>query len=535
MKKTLFISCALAYALAPSLALGRPYQHPDWLDGSIPVTSFSTFCTTNCPTGTAPMDAYEPAEEPDVGWTPSQWLTAGSSGDYVQALGREKKFRTQCEPTYARWVDGIIGPGIPPPFGHRHKGVGAEKWSENSSYTYLRTHLSSTCAGGPHNNTNYWKPEWLEDRGNGVVIGINEDIDTFYYITGQQGSTNLHDYMRRDTEFISGANPMNFNDTARRAVYAASGFNYPGGPDTPAGIGGWQCFPTTGPEAGGVATVSVVADRLKLQSGLAISTSAKHLRGPTGADPWGGNCQGTIGSPAQLIFNLIAPGCIDAHNLHAPDGRGNFWYAGSKGDSSVLDACPSVVVNGSTQLYRKIPQLTAKHTWLVTGPADYLPRYFSSDRMRVSTTECPDATAPCDGTSGGNTPATVGGVFYSRVSKDPCRQVSVDFCNGATGHNDWIYGWRSATFEIMQRECLGIVVRGIAPTTGPAECGTSQYDAPGPQSRLIYGGASPNTALSGGCAFIGQCQDARPGNSQLFSNLPKGYTTNAVVVHPPHP
>lgn len=530
MKKFLLAS-TLCYAVAPGLLLARPYQHSDWTDGTIPVTSFSTFCSTNCPTGSAPADAFEPAEEPDVGWTPDQWLTSADSSNYVQILGREKKFRTQCEPTVSRWVDGILAPGVPPPSTHRHKGVGAQFWSENSSYPYLRTHLSSTCAGGPHNNTNYWKPEWLEDRGNGVVIGINEQLDTFYYITGVQGTVNLHDYLRRDHEFISGANPMDFNDTARRAIYAASGFEYPGSPDTPAGQGGWQCFPTTGPNAGGAATVTVTLARQKTSSGIAISTAARYLKGPDGLDPFGGTCTGTVGNPAQLIYNLVSPGCWDRYNLHAPDGRGHMWYWARKGDNSVTEACPQVTTSTGSSLYSKIPQLTAKHTWLVTGPADYMNRWFSSDRMRVSTTECPDAASPCDGVSGGNVPATVGGVFYSRVSLDPCRKVGVDFCNGATGHNDWIYGWRSATFDTMMRECLGITVRGIAPTQGPAECDTSQFTFPGPKARLQYSGASPNSALSGGCAVINSCTNATPGNNELFSNLPKGYTVNAKVIH----
>jgi hypothetical protein len=499
------------------LLIAGPGLAQTW-DGAGEQVRTWTVTPTN-PTGAVGADAIEPADVSDSGFTESAWIsTTDGTTDYVQPVG-ERKFRITCEPGTAKILDPILFAGVAPPVGHRHQGTGNIGWDQNSTFATLRSAPSATCSGGPLNGTIYWEPEVLKPLPSGVVAGIRPNLNTFYYINGNQGESQDLTWLRRNFGFIGGVNPNDYNDTARRAEYAAAAFQYPGTTDTPPGFAGWECFDKA--DLGAPITVTHNASRMKSSTtGAEVTIFARHLKAPDGSDPWGGSCTGENGNPGLLILNLSAPKCWDGENLRSPDGRGHVAYAARKADNSINGACPDG--------WAKLPRLQAKTEYLHAGFADYGQWYLGSDRMRMASTECPDAAAPCDGVSGGNVPATVGGVSYSRVSKDPCRATGLDFCNGATAHFDWIHGWKSAIADEWQRECLGITVRGVAPVNGPAECNTSQISK---FRKMKYGGASPDPAMSGGCAVINSCSAATPGNIERYNPIPEGTEGDFTIIH----
>jgi hypothetical protein len=499
--KKLFIAFMLMLWSVPVFA--QPYQNSDWLDGSIPTRNWAV--PSSKPTGAAPADTFEPADVSDSGFTESDWIiTTDGNTDYVQGAGHDRKIRIQCDSGKNFHGDPILFPGVAPPVGHKHQGIGNIHWDQNSTFNTLRASPSSTCSGGPLNGTIYWAPEMQQITPTGYVAGIRSQVITFYYISGLQTNNPSLTWLRRNFRFIGGANPNDYNDSARRAEYAAAGYLYPGGPDLPAGFIGWQCYRDAA--ASDVATVTRVASRAKSMFGVADPLMARHLKAEDGSDPWGGTCTGSIASPGTLLLNLIAPGCWDRHNLQAPDGRGHMAYAATKADSSVVGACPKMTVNGVTQEYGGLPQLTSKEEFRHAGFADYGTWFFSSDRMNPAST-------PGDATS-----------------KDPCRQIGPYFCNGSTGHFDWIYGWKSAIIDEWQRECIGITVRGVAPTNGPAECGTSQISK---FRKLKYTGASPDPTMSGNCAVINSCSNAVPGNKERFVPIAPGTKATITVKNQP--
>lgn len=493
MKKLLLASTMLL----ATPAVAQSWSHPNWTDGSVPARSWIEAPTI--PTGTLPADTYEPAEASEAGITESQWITTDDgTQDYHQTGTFERKFRITCEHSTNKHIDPILYYNNPGPVGHRHQGNGWVNWTSTSSYTEIRGDPNSTCTGGPLNATNYWEPEMLYVK-NGVLVGIRPQAQTFYYINGIMSDPQLLTYLRRNFGFIGGVDPNNYNDTARRAEYSAAGFEYPGSTDTPAGFGGWQCFKNNG-----TVEVLVTREASKMKTpfyNIPTAQFARHLKAEDGSDPWGGNCTGSDSNHAVIIGNLTAPQCWDASNPRAPDGRGHTAYSSQKPGNTFLNTCPDNHVH--------LPQLQSKEefrtTGFNTGSMPYGDMYLSSDRMNPS-----------------NTPG-------DPTSKDPCRQIGPYFCNGSTLHFDWIYGWNSDIADEWQRECLGITVRGVAPTNGPAECNTSKISK---FRRLLAGGqASPNTALSGGCAVILNCTNAVPGNIELYNQPPAGQRGNTKIRH----
>lgn len=493
-------------ALISTPAFGQAWDHSDWLDGSVPVRDWSVDSTL--PTGAAPADAYEPEDEADpIDDTP--WIiTTDGSSDYLTdpiAAGRdlERKFRILCGAGAAKYLDPILFPGVAPPIGHRHEGIGNAAWSQNSTWTSLRASPSSSCSGGPLNGTIYWEPELLQDLPSGVTAGRKPSAATFYYVNGIIGQSQNLTWLRRNFRFIGGMDPNNFNDTARRAEYTAGGLEYPGSPSHSAGWGGWQCFAHDN-LGGNAVTVTRTESMLQNRTGGNQSGYARHLKAADGSDPWGGNCTGSVASPGKLILNLTAADCWDGHNLGSPNGREHVAYMARSGDNVRTDVCPRVTVNGVVQQYRKVPKLQAKTEFWHSGPSDYTNLYFGSDRM--------------------NAPETAA----DPTSFDECRRAGPYFCNGATAHFDWWNGWDSAVADEWQRECLGITVRGVAPTNGPAECNTSQTSK---FRKMKYTGASPDPDMSAGCANIGaSCWDPVPSKPlEMYNPIPAGTPVTGVL------
>ncbi len=495
------IAYVAAFSLIANMAQAQTY------DSGAAVTPVWSLTPTN-PVGSAPADSIEPADVADSGFTESDWITTGDElttdkvgdpGDYYKnTTDGERKVRVLCEPGSAKQVDPILGYGITP-YGHRHEGIGNVGWSASSTFATLRASPSSTCSGGPLNGVIYWEPEFIKPLGGGVFVGIRPQNATFYYITGLQSEANKATWLRRDFAFIGGQNPANFNNQALRNEYAAAGLEFPGSPsgtgqgDSP-GFGGYQCYAGSAPTV--AVTVSRAASRMKTSTGAENSGAARHLVAEDGSDPWGGGCTGSNGSPGLIILNLSAPNCWDRTNLRSPDGRNHVRYGTRTSDNGYTDLCP----NG----WAHIPALQAKTEFTHTGFSDYGTWFLSSDRMNPA------------------------GTAADTSSYDPCRRVSAYYCNGATAHFDWMYGWKSSIIDEWQRECLGIPVRGVSPTNGPAECNTSQISR---YRKLLIGGASPNSAMSGGCATIGNCTNAVPGNIQRYNPLPAGSKATVVIGH----
>ncbi len=478
-----------ALALIASPALAQSYDGGGAVAADWPANNGEK----NNPTGSAPADAIEPADVSDSGFTESQWIDAtDGTTDYPTTPGLEKKFRITCEPGTAKILDPILYNGVAPPVGHRHQGTGNVGWNQNSTFATLRAAPSSSCSGGPLNGVAYWEPEMLKTMSNGLVVGVRQQDDSFYYIAGIIGNANDHTWNRRNFAFIGGANPNDYNDTANRAELAAEGYQYPGSPETPAGMIGWQCYRGDGTNM----EVTRVASQMRYPNGGQWTTNARHLKGPGGEDPWGGTCTGSVASPGLIIGNLIGPGCWDRTNLRAPDGRGHTRQPAGKADSSISGACPIG--------WGIVPQLTVKRQYYHTGFSDYGTWYLASDRM--------------------NTFATAG----DAASLDPCRVTTGWFCPGSTLHFDWMNGWKSGIADEWQRECLGITVRGVAPTNGPAECNSSQISK---FRKLKYGGTSPDSAMSAGCTTILSCSNAVPGNIQRYNPLAAGTSATVTIGH----
>lgn len=483
------------------------------------------------PTGSAPADAYEPADIAlPGGVAESDWKLSigdqqgdGASGaQFVVETGREKKLRFSCEPTLVKIKDNILGKGVKK-FGHPHMGFGLVDWDENTTFQTARASPRSTCAGGPLNGSNYMEPAFLAELASGAIVAVLPQDQINYYILGEQGEANYATWLRAGMQFLIGPNPKDMNDTKRRAQYVAGGRSYPGGVNYGSGQLGYYCVRFDGTQA------SVVGDaRMEITPGNYIAGKARYLRGPSGEDPFNGGCYGTEAEPATLAANLLAPGCWDRHNLTAPDGRSHFYYPADPYGAKV---CPKTTAGVD---YGHVPELEVKNFYLTTGFADYGAWYLESDRMRVATTECPDATAPCDGASGGNVPGTVDGVSYSRVSISPCRSTGLDFCNGETLHADYTFGWKVSIFDTAQRECLGISVRGVAPTDGPAECNTNLLDRYHELRYNTVPEGSMRDWIDRGCTTVSACKNSTPSNPVgRYMTIP-GYEPGVVNIHGGH-
>jgi hypothetical protein len=496
MKKLLHVLLTLV------MLFGTPALHAQaWgPDGQQPVNWVLT--PNNPANGAVAADAYQPA---DTGETivDTDWYSTATASNYKVGPAAQRKARFLCRPSVGGiHMDPILGEGQVT-FGHAHQFTGHANPTDTDDYTKLRADPSSNCAGGPLNSSDYWEPDLREDLKSGITVGIRPYVSTFYYMLNEDSSTPPEaTWLRNNIGFIAATNFMDYNDQARRDEYSAAGLVYPGSPVTPAGFDGWQCEQwdtATGTYV--TKTVTRVASRMQSDTGAAISTYSRHLAAPDGSDPWGGTCQVVDGHPTVLLLELAAPQCWDGHNLRSPDGRGHVRYYARTPDSAHVHLCPD---NWVLQ-----PQLTVKTEYNVNGPAEYTKLYLESDRMHMATPACPDPGVAC------------------AASLDPCRQISVNYCNGSTAHFDYIFGWKKSVSDLWQRECLGLSVDGVAPVNGPAECDGSTVSQ---AYELKSGVTSPNTALTGGCAQVAGCTASLvPGDIKRYNAPPSG--TQVTVGH----
>jgi len=431
---------------------------PSWsstVDWSPPIT----------PDSTHPADAYEPAVDDETGYTRSLWITSENQRTHIGEVGGDGKFRTNCRPTFIKRGDPILYRGQYPA-GHDHTFFGPMNQYvidhvDEFNYQMGRDYPGSACQGGPLNTTLYWEPS-VKDARYGLKLTVIPEIATFYYThAGADGSVTTR--LRRDFRFIGGANPANYNDTVRRAEYAAASLEYPGSPDTPAGFGGIQCYVSD------VAQTVVGDARLKYPTGAYHTTEARYLKGPAGEDPWNGAC-----TAGYIIVQVEAQDCWDGTNLASPDGRSHVRYSSRDEDNDPGGGqCPSN--------YVRVLRFTTKIQFNHNGwTQDLQYWYMSSDRMRMATAECPDETAPCDGTG-----------LNTTVSKDPCRAIGVDFCPFSTAHFDWWGSWDTTVIENWEKNCGGLTIGGV--TTNYADCGSGGI---GTNSTIQYSGTPPEAGLS---------------------------------------
>lgn len=432
-----------------------------------PVWSNTVAWTPPIPVGDAhPFDAFEHAPIDELGYDRDDWVgTLDQRIDEGTAL--EAKFRTEFTPCFTKRADPIVFRGQYPA-GHPHTFFGAchpyvIAHVEDFDYEMGRTYLKTTSQGGPLNGSLYWEPSILDQRY-GITLARIPAIATAYYTHNSSEAAGTTRF-RFGTAVIGGADPANYNDTARRAEYAAAGLEYPGSPDTPAGANGVQCFPialgTT------VAAPVVLAHRQKTATGATMATTARYLVGPDHADPWDGAC-----TAGYIIINSQAPACQDPNNLTSPNGRDHFRYSTrDEDDSPGVGQCPSNFV----KIVHFATKVRLDHDGWV-GDLEYL--YLSSDRMRMATAECPDPTAPCDGT----------GLNNVVTSKSPCRSTGIDFCAFETNHFDLIVAWDTVEMKRWQARCGGVAIAGF--TAQVADCGSGGTD----DSRsLLFGGVPPDT------------------------------------------
>jgi hypothetical protein len=262
-----------------------------------------------------PADTYVPAISPNdnVLYTRDSWVN-GVDSRTLEGTSTEAKFRTECAPAFTKRADPLLFPGQYP-VGHGHTFFGAASDAviadvQNFNYTMGRANPKSSCQGGPLNTTLYWEPS-IYRNVNGLIVTVIPLSATFYY-THPESARLLTTHLRRNIRFIAGANPMDYNDTKRRAELAAAtgtgdggaaGLEYAGGKDatnghTPAGLGGVACYAASSPN---VAITPLADHAMRSSTGAVSTTNARYIVGPGGVDPWGGGCEAAGHERADLL------------------------------------------------------------------------------------------------------------------------------------------------------------------------------------------------------------------------------------------
>lgn len=436
-----------------ALACGSAAQAQAWDAGPVePKWSRTRWSPPIPPDSPHPADAFEPASADEDGYTRALWTGSRNARTSIGTSG-EAKFRTNCRPTFTKRADPILARGEYPAL-HGHTFFGPIDPHvidnvENFDYAMGRAYPGSSCQGGPLNATLYWEPSVYREI-DGLILTVMPDVATFYY-THTPSRSPQTTRLRRNLRFIGGANPMDYNDSARRREYAAAGLLYPGSSVTPAGFGGVSCHPDGKPAAAPLAEHA-----LEYPRGGRMELAARYVKGPNGEDPWGGAC-----TEGHIVVTVHAPTCWDGANLGSPNGRDHFRYSTrARNNSPPAGQCPDNYVRvmsfqGKVQFDHRGWEQDLQH-W-----------YLSSDRMNPSDTPGdPD-------------------------SLDPCRRTGPYFCAFSTAHFDWWGAWDEETIVAWQRNCGGLTIGGVA--SNHADCGSGGVDT---SVSLRYGGTPPEPGLS---------------------------------------
>ena len=436
--KTLLAALFGLFVVAPALAQSFPvppdikaiYGSTGWIDNG--GAHYAAGTTPNvlgdgsdAKGGTPPAYATMPADIP----TPSRssWMISGSYGDAqgycTVPTGTfdghgcpEPKFRTHAMFSHVLYDDPIRNYGQPGT-SHCHAFFGNRSINAYSTYTTVRSHRSSTAAGGELNATGYWAPCVQKVIG-GSTYAIKYNYVVVYYNTLDNSLRAQFQRLPRGLRYVLGFNMDDPDDTIVKKEIAAANAQ-PGTAGRysiqPSGDGhgilGWQC----------VDGASAANNQYELA-----------LKENNGTDPWQ-NQYGVTCASGTFLMTVRGPDCWDGKNLWSPGGYQHLRYRIkdnlASGDQLV---CP----NG----WYMIPELQLLFTYTQNGVSDYSTWRLSSDDMAATklnslpTCTAGYANAPCnDG----------GGVRTIR--------------NGESFHTDWLGGWDDATMVAWQTNCLGIL------------------------------------------------------------------------------
>ena len=454
------------------------------------------------PLAALPADASEPPVHPNdnVIYDRSLWTDTGDQRTNIGLPAGDGKFRTNAKDAFIVHTDPVRHRGMKG-MGHPHVIVGAnhpyvQANFENADYNMLREYASSSAQGGPLNGSAYGFPVIYSDRS-GIPLALLSEVVTFYYtLPGIKGKDTTR--LRRHWTFQLGNNPEEFNDTERRAEYAAAGLEYPGSPTTPAGFYGIQCVP----DATGAYAIVEDAHALQSQRGFALNDRARYIVGPEGVDPWAGRC-----TTGHFIINLLGPDCWDATNATSPNNRDHNRYSTRDEDNEPGPGqCPSN--------YVKVVHLEVKKQYNHEGWADYRHWYSSSDRMPPEMTVTPGSA---------NDPVTQG----DPASLDPCRRTGPYFCALATAHSWWINGWDYSVYETWADQCNDTPITAQSTIGDWADCGSGGLDT---SLSIKIDGPPPQPGLS--TNPIGENVTERAGTSvqgQRYFPIEEGLTGTAIL------
>lgn len=439
MKKAL-LACLLFFITGP--ALGQSWDGPG--QQTIAFTPAHTLGDgSTAQGGIAPAleNGSAPIEPADIAdnFTRSDWVSSTDTGSRTVG-GPEGKARFHCHWSHESKADPILAFGNPngP---HLHSFFGNTGVNENSTYTTLRTTGWSTCGGGIINRTGYWYPSIRKRLESGVHVTIKpERISVYYFVATADAAQSTR--LPRGLKYISGYNPsdpkltpmLNALQASNAAIGSSSRFTWFNTTSAPTssnvydGFEGWRCDNETNPAA--------------------YTKKVPYLKNAAGQDMFV-VMHGAACGAGRMSFVLLAPRCWDGKNLTSPDGRSHVSHM-SHDNTTGTKHCPDG--------WYKLPAFEGTFVVTTTGPEDYLEWYFSSDRMNPSTA-LPDAS-----------------------SRSPCRQVGPWFCNGETGHFDWLGAWSYGTeasprdMLVWMRRCAGVKTYPSA-TGEPADCKDNSVDS----------------------------------------------------------
>ncbi len=393
------------------------------------------------PGGNPAAFAWEPPNIPS-NFNVGAWSVTGYN---KSAAGGEAKFRTHCNYSHHAYEDPIIYPGQKK-VSHLHTFFGNNTMNGNSTYEQLRKSYNtvvdgrvgtSTCAGGPINNSGYWYPAVLKDNaiGDGRTMIVKPGVAVVYYNI-QTVNSDRTIRIPRGLNFVFGVRPddvtnsiriaeVNAANTASNAAGGRSSYIVPDAYDG-AGFAGWHCVNDVTPYNGNYVNSPRAGQ---------YQPYLRNLDGTATLD-----CPSTATS--YMVASVSGQTCWDGVNLTSPNGRDHMRYLLTENNTS-KSMCPM----GWYQIVAFELSVYFKHE----GSADYKEWYLSSDRM---------------------------------VPGSP-------LLNGQSFHSDWFGAWDYDIMQTWMQKCNGtnLVIGG---TDGdPGDCGDTRFgDAAGTGGKV--GSAPPD-------------------------------------------
>ncbi len=420
--------------------------------------------TRDIPGGTPAAFAWEPPIIPS-NFNVGAWKVSPYNKG---AAGGEAKFRTHCNYSHHAYEDPIVFPGRRN-VSHLHTFFGNNTMGADSTYEQLRTSYNkphegragtSTCAGGPINNSGYWYPALLKDNaiGDGKTMIVKPGVAIVYYnIATSQSDRTIR--IPRGFNFVFGVRPDDVNNTITAAEITAANA-------ASAADGGRQSYLVPGPYDAGFVGWHCVDNVTSING-----SNANSPRAGFEYQPWLRNADGTAtltcasSATSYMVASASGQVCWDGVNLTSPNGRGHVRYL-VKENNTNRSMCPE----GWYQLVSFELSAYFKHE----GETDYKEWYLSSDRM---------------------------------VPGSP-------LLNGQSFHSDWYGAWDYNVMQTWMQQCNGtnLVIGG---TDGdPGDCGDTRYGDG-------TGGKVGNAPPDGSRSVVVNTNAAQYTGNARFDPLPK--------------